>query len=270
VREKFGLNKTLPEQFIIYVSKVFQGDLGYSLIFHSSVSYLILTRLPLSLILVTAGISFATFGGIFLGVIASSKRYGVIDTILSYVSILGFSTPTFWLGQMLLITFSLQLGWLPSGGATTSRVDLAGLDYVVDFLRHLILPAFVLGFYHLAYVFRMTRGTMLEVLQEDFIVTARSKGLSERTVLFKHALKNSLVSIITLISLNFGRLIAGTVLLETVFAWPGLGRLLWSAVLNRDYPLILGLFVFLTVAIVVINLIVDIAYLLIDPRMRHR
>jgi peptide/nickel transport system permease protein len=182
----------------------------------------------------------------------------------------GWSLPSFWLGMMLILFFSLQLGWLPAQGIITLREELTGLAYVVDLLRHLILPAFTLSLWTLAMIFRQTRASVMEQLWQDYVVTARAKGLSENKILFRHALKNASLPIITVIGLFTGYMLGGAVLVEVVFGWPGLGRLTFEAIFTRDYPIIIGMTIIIAIMVIVVNLITDIIYAVIDPRVRYR
>lgn len=268
LRAKFGLDKPLYEQFIRYISLVLRGDLGRSIYFRRYVSDLIIERLFATLLLISASTFIATAFGILFGVIASKKQNTAADIVLSTTALIGYSTPIFWSGQIALIIFSLYLGWLPTGGMTSLRVELTGFDYVLDLIRHLILPAFSLGFFQLALVSRITRASMLEILKEDYVLAARARGLKERVVIYKHALRNALIPVITVVGLNLGRIFAGAVLTETTFSWPGLGHLLWQAVTRRDYPVLLGVLIFVSAFVMIINIVVDILYAIVDPRIR--
>jgi len=270
LRAKFGLDRPIWEQYIIYMKSILQGDLGYSMYFRRPVAALILARVPATMILILASMAVSSGLGLFLGVHASKHPYSLTDNLMSVIAMLGQSMPVYWSGQMLILIFALYLNLLPMAGMSSLRGDITGLAYLVDVLAHLILPAFVLGFVQLAIVFRMTRMGMLEVMREDYIITAKAKGLTERLVVYKHALKNVLTLVLTVVALNLSRIVAGAVLTETTFSWPGLGRLLWQATTHRDYPLLLGMLIFIASAVIIINLIVDIAYAYIDPRIRYR
>jgi len=270
MRAKFGLDKPLYEQYIIYLSHVVQGDLGYSLLKSQSVGALIVERLPATLLLIFSAMCISVLLGVFLGVTASKKPYSLRDNLATGVALFGVSTPTFWLGQMLLIAFAIYLGLFPVSGMRTLRIELRGLENVLDIVRHLVLPAITLAAFHLAFITRLTRASMLEVLGQDFIITARSKGLDDRAVTYRHGLRNALLPVTTYVGLSVGILFAGAILTETVFGWPGMGSLLYDSLRSRDYPVLMGVFIFVSVMVIVSNLIVDILYGFLDPRIRSR
>lgn len=269
VRARLGLDKPLYEQFIIYVWNIMKGDLSYSLLKGQAVSSLIIERIPATLILIVAAMLVAIPIGIIAGVISATRR-GFISLPLSLVSVIGVSIPTFWLGQILLLIFSINLGLFPIGGMHDIRAGYQGLAYLLNVLHHLTLPAITLGTFHLAFVTRLSRTSMLEALTQDFIVTARSKGLSERVVIFKHALRNALLPVTTYTGLTIGVLFAGAILTETVFSWPGMGSLLYDSLRLRDYPVVLGILLYTSIIVALANLIVDILYSVLDPRIRIR
>lgn len=270
MRAKFGLDKPLYLQYIMYLSHVVQGDLGYSLLKSQSVSALIMERLPATLLLIFSAMCISVLLGVSLGVTASKKPYSLRDNLATGVALFGVSTPTFWLGQMLLIAFAIYLGLFPVSGMRTLRIELRGLDNVLDIVQHLALPAITLAAFHLAFITRLTRASMLEVLGQDFIITARSKGLDERAVTYRHGLRNALLPVTTYVGLSVGILFAGAILTETVFGWPGMGSLLYDSLRSRDYPVLMGVFIFVSVMVIVSNLIVDILYGFLDPRIRSR
>jgi peptide/nickel transport system permease protein len=270
MRTRLGLDKPLYEQYLIYIRNLLKGDFGYSYIRNTKVLDILLHRLPATMLLVaTAIITFSTLGT-FFGVFASTKPGRFQDNVLTAIALFGFCIPNFFLGLTLMYIFSLKLGWFPVAGMYNIGKELRGLDYVIDVIRHLFLPALVLGGSSFALIYRTMRQSMLEALQEDFIITARSKGLSEKAVLFKHALKNSLRPLITLLGLRGGMIVGGAVITETVFSWPGIGRLLYEATMTRDYPLLLGGFTLTAISVVTANLVVDLVYGIIDPRVRYR
>lgn len=270
MKARWGLDQPLYVQYIKYISRVFQGDLGYSLLRSESVASLIVDRLQATLLLIFSAICIAVLVGIFLGVIASKKPYSLRDNLITGFSLLGTSIPLFWLGQILLIIFGVYLGILPISGMTNVRLELTGLDYALDVARHLILPAATLAIFFISFVTRLTRASMLEVLGQDFIITARSKGLSDMAVTYKHALRNALLPVMTYVGLSIGLLFGGAILTETVFSWPGMGRLLYDSLKLRDYPVIQGIFVFVCIIVMISNLIVDILYGILDPRIRSK
>jgi len=270
MRAKFGLDKPLYMQYIIYLSHVIQGDLGYSLLKSESVGALIMERLPATLLLIFSAMCISVLVGVFLGVTASKKPYSLRDNLATGVALFGVSTPTFWLGQMLLIAFAIYLGLFPVSGMKTIRIELRGLENVFDIVQHLVLPAVTLAAFHLAFIARLTRASMLEVLGQDFIITARSKGLDDRAVTYRHGLRNALLPVTTYVGLSIGILFAGAILTETVFGWPGMGSLLYDSLRSRDYPVLMGVFIFVSVMVIVSNLVVDILYGFLDPRIRSR
>jgi ABC-type dipeptide/oligopeptide/nickel transport system permease component len=270
VRARFGLDQPLYLQYFYYVSRVVQGDLGFSLLRSQTVSSLMLERLPATLILIFTAMSISTSIGVLLGVTASRKPYSARDNVATGIALFGVSTPTFWLGQVLLIALAIYAGLFPTSGMVNLRVQLTGLDFVLDVARHLVLPAVTLAAFHLAFITRLTRASMLEVLGQDYIITARSKGLDDRAVVYGHGLRNALLPVITYVGLSIGLLFGGAILTETVFGWPGMGSLLYDSLRLRDYPVLLGIFIFISVMVVVADLIVDILYGVLDPRIRSR
>jgi len=268
MRERFGLNDPLYVQLLKYILNLFQGELGRS-VHGRPVLDVIAERIPATLMLAASGLLFALFVGVFLGVEASRKPYSIFDNLSMSISIVGYSVPVFWLAQMLVLVLAIGLGWFPASGMVTVREELTGFAYVTDVMMHLALPALALGVNQLALVGRLTRSSMLEVLREDYITTAYSKGLRERKVVYKHALRNALLPVVTTTGMQAGYMLTGAVLTETVFAWPGLGRLLYESLNFRDYPVLMGMFVIVSMAVVLANFLTDIVYSLIDPRVRY-
>jgi peptide/nickel transport system permease protein len=271
MRQKLGLDLPLHQQFVIYISTILRGDLGYSMVYNQPVIEIIASRVPATLLLMTTAIFFSYLIGIFLGVFASTKPFSFISNITVAITAGGYALPIFWLGQILLIVFAVYLGWFPVVGMTSVGVGgLTGFGSFIDVVWHLFLPVVCLTVNMLALVVYITRTSMLEVLEQDFIVTARAKGLKERTVIYRHALRNALLPVVTLIGQSIGGMIAGAVLTETVFSWPGLGRLTYDAVSTRDYPVLLGMLILLSISVLVANLVTDIVYAKLDPRIRYR
>jgi len=269
VTKRFGLDRPLYEQLFVYLGRVISGDLGDSYFFREPVLQLILERAPATLILMGAQFLIAIPLGIFLGVKSSEKKGSLIDKlIVSGTSVL-YSLPVFWVGMLLLILFSLYLGWFPAGGMSALTTGASVLDSALDLVYHLVLPVLALSLTQLTLIARLTRSGMLETLAQDYILTARSKGLDERTVFYKHALRNALLPIITVIGMEAGFLLAGAVMTETVFSWPGLGRLMFDSIARRDYPMLMGLFIVISISLIVVNLVTDIAYSIADPRIRY-
>jgi ABC-type dipeptide/oligopeptide/nickel transport system permease component len=256
IRAALGTDRPLPLQFVGYIKLLSQGELGRSYYTNRKVSDDLLQKFPNTLKLAIAAVIFATLGGISLGIVSAVKRGTVWDKLASIISVGGISLPVFWLGLTLMLIFSLYFRWLPPSGMGGGS------------LAYLVLPAVTLGTYSLAYVARITRTTMMESLSQPYVATARAKGLPERTVILKHALKNSLIPIVTLIGLDFGSYLNGAVLTETIFGWDGLGRYALDGILKRDYPVIMGVVLFGAIVFVVMNLLVDLSYHILDPRVR--
>jgi peptide/nickel transport system permease protein len=259
-------------QLVRYLEEIFKGNLGLSLRYQNApVLSLVLARLPATLLLMGFAFTFSSFAGIFLGVISARKPYSLLDNITTALGVMGFSIPVFWLAQMLLFAFALDLRLFPPSGIISLRAEPQNpFEYCYQILYHIALPAAALSTYYVALIARLTRAKMLEVIKEDYIITARSKGISERLVLFRHALRNAILPVFTLIGYNISRALIGTVVVERVFAWPGVGSLIFEAILARDYPLIMGTFIFVSVFLVIVNLVVDFSYGFLDPRVRYR
>ena len=248
------LDEPLPQQYLRFLSGAVQGDLGYSIRSKRPVMTEITDNLPSTLILTFSGLLIAVVIGMTLGIVAAIKQNSFIDLFAMMVAMLGVSIPSFALGIMLIFAFSLRFQWFPAAG---------GGD-----LKHLVLPALTLGLGASAIIARLTRSTMLEVLSQEYIVTARAKGLRGSAVVVRHALRNALIPTVTILGLQFGQLLAGTVVIETVFARPGIGRLIVSAILEKDFPLVQGIVLFIAISYVLINLLVDMLYAVLDPRIR--
>lgn len=269
LRTKFGLNKPIHEQLMIYISNILKGDFGYSFANRQPVVEVILERVPATVLLISCSMLFSIPIGILLGVNASKSPYSRADNATTVGSLLGFSIPNFWLGIMLMLVFSLTLGIFPVQGMYTVGVEMSGIERLIDIARHLVLPALVLGTAKTARYARMTRASMLDVLDQDYIITARAKGCNGKLVLFDHALKNALLPVVTMIGLNFGSIITGATLTETVFAWPGIGRLMKDSIFRRDYPVLMGLFIMVSISIIIATILTDILYAYLDPRIRY-
>lgn len=267
LREQFGLNKPLHEQLMTYVGTVAQGDLGFSYRQQRPVWDLIADRLPATLMLTLSAFVVALAGGILLGTLAAIKSGTWSDSAITVVALLAYATPIYWVGLMLILLFSVSLGWLPAFGFETVGAGLTGLDRFGDILTHLVLPVFTLGLFYMAVYARMTRASILEVRDMDFVKTARAKGLRESRIVFGHILRNAILPVITVAGVQGGHLIGGSILVETVFAWPGIGRLAFDAVLQRDYQVLLGIFFVSSVMVIVFNILTDLVYTLVDPRI---
>jgi peptide/nickel transport system permease protein/oligopeptide transport system permease protein len=254
-RKELGLDQPFLQQYFRFLSGLLRGDLGKSIRTGRSVWTEVLERFPPTLELSLASLILATLGGVLIGVISAAKPYSFFDYTSMLAALLALSAPVFWLGLMLMLLFSVRLGWLPAAGRGS--------------FAHLVLPSLTLAASSLALIARFTRSTMLEVLRQEYVTTARSKGLGERRVILLHALRNALIPIITVIGLRFGALLSGAVLTETVFAWPGVGRLVVDSVSARDYPVIQGAVLVIAFSFVLINLVVDLLYGVVNPRIRY-
>lgn len=270
LRTSYGLDKPLPVQLGVYLARVVQLDLGYSYFFNLPVSGLIAERIPATLLLVVCSVLWAFLAGTALGVLAARKPNGWLSQAITVLSMVGFAAPVFWSGMMLVIIFAAVIPIFPISDMRSVDASGGGWRDVLDVAHHLVLPSVTLGLVYLAQYSRLARASMLEVLGADFIRTARAKGLAERFVLYKHALRNAVLPVITVLGLQFGNVMAGAILVETVFNWPGLGRLAFEAVLRRDYPTVLGVLLFSSVVVLVMNQLTDLAYRLVDPRIKAR
>jgi peptide/nickel transport system permease protein len=270
LRRQLGLDQPLLHQLLIYLGALARGDFGYSFISRAPVLDIIAQRLPATLLLMVTQFVLAIIAGIFLGVISARRQGSLTDAGVTLLSVVGFAVPVFWLGQMLMLVFSTQLGLFPAQGMLSLRYDLGSFGKALDIAHHLVLPTITLALFNLGLIARLTRSNMLQVLRLEYIIFARSKGLSEWTVIYKHALRNAVLPVVTIIGLNLRTIIAGAVLTETVFAWPGLGRLTFDAINTRDYPVLMAMFVFVGFVVVIANLLTDIAYAYLDPRIRHK
>ncbi|HZP89029.1 MAG TPA: ABC transporter permease [Burkholderiales bacterium] len=268
LREQYGLDRPLAVQLWIYLERVLEGNLGQSYFFNLSVSRLILERVPATLLLVITSIAWAFLAGTFLGVLASRKPNGILSQSITVLSVVGYSAPVFWTGIMLVILFASVVPLFPVSGMRAQVGSVSLVRDGVDVAYHLALPALTLGIIYLAFYSRLTRASMLDVLGADYIRTARAKGASEFAVFYRHALRNALLPVITVLGLQFGNVLAGAILVETVFNWPGLGRLAFESVLRRDYPTILGVLLFSSMLVVIMNQLTDFCYRLIDPRIK--
>ncbi len=269
LRTRFGLDRPLPEQLLTYVTNVLRGDLGTSFVHGRSVASVIAERLPATLLLVSTALVLSSAAGIGLGALATRLGRRPTDVTLNAATLLGYATPSFWLGQMALLTLAVGTGLFPVQGMTDARNPQTGLGHLVDVLHHLALPALVLAANELALTARLVRAGLLEALGTDYVRAARAKGLSEGLVI-RHALRNVMLPVITVIGSRAGMFLSGAVLVEVVFAWPGLGRLLLSSLLARDYPVLLGMFLLVSLGVILANLITDLAYAWLDPRIRYQ
>ncbi|AIF52933.1 ABC transporter permease [Pelosinus sp. UFO1] len=283
LRQELGLNKPIYVQFGDYLTSTLHGDLGRSVITKTSITEELMKRFPATVELALSAIFVATVMGVLFGVVSAVKQNSIYDYGTMVAALMGVSMPIFWLGLMMIILFSVILGWLPASGRIAIGMqpdNITGL-YLLDALltgemgsfmdafQHLIMPAIALGSYSTAIIARMTRATMLETIRQDYIRTARAKGLSERVVIIKHALRNALIPVVTVIGLQMGALLGGAVLTETVFSWPGIGSYLVEGIMVSDYPRVQGAVLLVGTIFVLVNLIVDVLYSYLDPRIQH-
>lgn len=267
IRAKYGLDQPLIVRFGLYMWNMAQLDLGYSFRYGVPVTELLLDHLWPTLLLMLTAILMAFGAGVVLGVLAARMVNRWPDYLISVTALIAYATPVFWLGLMMVVVFSVNLGWLPSSGMEDISAGYTGLRRALDILVHMIMPATILGLYLTAFYVRLMRASMLEVSGQDFVTTARAKGLGENAIAYRHVLRNAILPMVTMLGLQIGAMLGGAVLVETVFAWPGLGRLAYTAVFQRDLNLLLGLLFICSVMVIVINIATEIAYRLIDPRI---
>lgn len=270
LKSRFGLDLPVLEQLYAYLSTLAQFSLGYSPRYNMPVAALIGQRLPNTLLLMGLALGFALLIGVALGALMAVNvgRWG--DKLLSVAALLFYSIPSFWVGLMLIVLFSVALGWLPSGGAETIGGGLSGAEALFDRARYLILPALSLALFYVAIYARLTRGAMLEVRTQDFVRTARAKGLSRIRVTIRHILRNALLPVTTMAGVHLGGMMGGAVVVETVYSWPGLGRLAFEAVMGRDFTVLLGILLLSSLIVVVVNTLIDLLQAWLDPRIEVR
>jgi peptide/nickel transport system permease protein len=267
LRKSYGLDLSFPQQLLTYLGKVAQGDLGTSAYYNQPVLGLILDRVPATGLLVLTALVVALVLGTCLGVLSARYPRSWLAALVNVFSLFGFAAPVFWSGLMLLLLFASVIPIMPAGGFYDVVKGATGFGKFVDVLHHLVLPATSLAFIFLALYSRLSRASMLEVLGSDYVRTARAKGMPELTVMFKHALRNALIPVVTVAGLQFSAMLAGSVLVESVFTWPGLGQLAFESILRRDNQLMLGILMMSAVLVTVGNLLTDIVYRLVDPRI---
>jgi peptide/nickel transport system permease protein len=267
LRRFYGLDLSVPAQLGNYFWRLVRLDLGFSSIYGKPVATVILERLPATLLLMSSALSFAFFLGLVLGVLAARRVNGWPDTLISTLGLVFYATPSFWFGLMAIVFFSVHLAWLPAGGFEEIGSGFTGLRRALDIASHLVLPTLTLGLIFLAIYLRIMRASMLEVLTLDFVRTARSKGLDETRVLTRHVLRNAMLPMVTLIGLQAGTMLGGSVVVESVFSLPGLGRLAYEAVVQRDLNTLLGIVFVSALLVIVVNFLVDLVYARLDPRI---
>ena len=267
IRQDYGLDLPFFDQLYLYLSKVIQGDFGHSFYFDQPVTTVIFENFAPTLLLVISSLLIAISFGTFLGVFAARRPNGLLSQIITVLALLGYALPVFWTGIMLVILFASMIPLFPTSGMDSGPLGASGFGYVWEVLHHLTLPVLTLSTIYLAFYSRLSRASMMDVLGADYIRTARAKGLNERVVIFKHALRNAVLPVVTFAGLQFGALFSGAVLVETVFSWPGLGTLAFDSILRRDTPTLLGILFFSALIVIVANLLTDLAYRLVDPRI---
>lgn len=267
LRAEYGLDKPYVIQLATYLKRVVTLDLGYSYRQQRPVLTLIGERMPATLLLTGSAFLTALFLGILLGTLAGIRAGKWSDTMLTVISLLLYAMPVFWLGLMMVLLFSVQLNWLPAFGYVTIGVPQTAMERVLDIGKHLLLPGLSLAAVYLAIYARLMRSSVIEVMHQDFIKTARAKGLKQGRIILRHVLRNAILPVVTVAGMQAGALVGGAVVVETVFAWPGLGRLIYDSVLQRDYPVMLGIFLVMSVIVIVLNLVTDVIYRMVDPRV---
>jgi len=268
IRAIYGLDRPLHEQLGRYLSKMMRGDLGHSFFFDTPVTALILARVGPTIVLVVSALLVAITVGTLLGVIASRRPHGLFSYVVTVLALVSYSAPVFWTGIMLLILLASYIPLFPVSGMYDVTLNGGGLTRFFDILRHMVLPVLTLSSIYLAIYSRLARASMLDVMGSDYIRTARAKGVKEPVVVYKHALRNALLPVVTFAGLQFGQVFSGAVLVESVFSWPGLGTLAFDSILRRDSPTLMGILFFSTLMVVVANILTDLSYRLIDPRIR--
>ena len=267
LRKNFGLDKSIPEQLLIYIKNLFLFDLGFSFRHNMEVLEIILDRLGATLLLMTTTLVLSVGFGILLGLFAAMRVNHWQDSLISILAIISYATPLFWVGLMLMVIFSINLDWFPATGMEDIIKFYTGWDRLLDIAHHLILPSITLSLFYLALYTRLMRASVLEQHGMDYVVTARAKGASENRITFKHVLKNAILPVITMAGFQVGALLGGSVVVEAVFGWPGLGQLAFQTLFARDINLLLGIFFLSACLVVVVNLLVDLVYTFLDPRI---
>ncbi len=269
IYSNLGLDQPLLIQYKNWLMNVLSGNLGVSFIDGESVFTKIVSRVPPTLLLMVTSFLLGLILAIPLGIVAAVKKDSLIDYLVRFVTFLGIGVPDFWLALMLLLVFSSYLGWFPTGGIHSIGKKVEGLSYILDLLHHLFLPIIILTISSMTGKVRHMRSSMLEVIRSDYMTTASAKGLSERIIIYKHGLRNALLPVVTIMGLSVPAMLSGSVVVEKIFAWPGMGRMAVEAVFQRDYPVIMGLNLMGAILIVMGNLFADLGYMLVDPRIRY-
>ena len=268
--KEYGLDKPIYIQYLMWLGRLFRGDLGYSYLNSTPVIQMISIRIWPTLELMLVANFISIFLAVIFGVIAAVKPRSIIDNVITSLSVVGRGLPNFWIAMNLILIFSLNLRWLPVSGRITVGTSFdSPIGYMIDHLKHIILPALAISIAYLAYLVRLVRSTMLDVLNQDYIITARAKGLKESIVIYKHALKNTLIPLVTVVGVRMGYLFSGSAIIETIFAWPGMGRLLVNSVYSREYLLLMGINLIIILMVLFANLLTDIVVALLDPRVKY-
>jgi peptide/nickel transport system permease protein len=263
IRHELGLDRPVYIQYLSWLGRAVQGDFGYAFTYQQPVLSLIIPRIGPTVLLQLSALTLAVMVAIPVGILAATRQYSIVDHGVTFLAFVGISLPNFWLALLLILLFAVHLGWLPSGSA--------GMDQpLLSRGRYFLLPTLVLATEYLAWYVRFMRSSMLEVLRSEYVTTARAKGLTERLVMYRHVLKNALLPMVTIIGLSLPQLVSGAIIVETIFAWPGLGRLAYDAVLRRDQPVIMALTLLTATTIIIANLLIDIVYTVVDPRISYR
>jgi peptide/nickel transport system permease protein len=270
IRRSLGLDQPLPIRFVVWVANVFRGNLGYSFVSRRPVLFEIRHRIFNSLLLAGVSLLVSVLIGVLVGIYSALRQYSWSDYAITVLAFAGISLPNFWFAMMLILLFTVRLGWLPSVGMTSLTVTPGTLAYFVDLAKHMVMPVTVMSLASTGRWTRYMRASLLEVVRQDYVRTARSKGLPERVVIYRHALRNALIPIVTLLGMAVPGLISGSFIIESVFGWPGMGRLGVNAIFSRDYPVVMGVTLFSSVLVMFGNLMADIAYAIVDPRIRYR
>jgi peptide/nickel transport system permease protein len=267
IRRQFGLDQPLYLQFLRYMKNLATFDLGYSFRHGREVSSLIVERIGATALLMVAAMAISVTTGIVLGAVAAMRDRSALGHLIVIFAVVSYATPLFWIGLMLIIVFSIQLGWFPTSGIVTVGADYTGLRAVLDVIHHLVLPAIALSCFYMALYTRLMRASMLETLGQDYIRTARAKGVGERAIVKTHALRNAVLPVLTMVGVQVSGMLGGSVIVESVFGWPGLGLLAFESLFARDINLLLGIFFLSSILVVVTNAVVDVIYTIVDPRI---
>jgi len=268
--EKYGLDKPIHIQLVNYLKNVLQGNMENSILYNEPVTKLIGETLGSSLLLALSGVLLAALIGTALGLYAAQHRGGIVDVVVSATTYIFNSMPSFWLGLMIIVLFSTRLGWFPSSGMYNMRAGYTGFKYVVDVLHHLALPVMTLTLISVPSYFKISKSSVIQVMSEDYITTFRATGMGENEIFRKYVFKNAILPTVTMFGISLAFLFTGSVLIETVFAWPGMGRLLMGGITRRDYPLIMAIYLMLSVTIAIMMILTDLVYAYIDPRIRYQ